>query len=75
MRGFLAGLTYIVSLLVVAALSLGVVLVVAGPHSGLLPGWLEGIVLAVGWIAIFLVPMMPTRWVWRRLAGRGAPRA
>lgn len=72
MRGFLTGLTYIVSLLVVAALSLGIVLLVAGPHSGLLPGWLEGVVLALGWVAIFLVPMLPTRWVWRRLGARGS---
>jgi hypothetical protein len=71
-RGFLTGLTYLVSLLVVAALSLGTVLLVAGPHSGLLPGWLEGVVLALGWIAIFLVPMLPTRWVWRRLGARAA---
>jgi hypothetical protein len=70
MRAFLTGLTYVVSLLIVAAISLGIVLIVAGPHSGLLPGWLEGVVLALGWAAIFLVPVLPTRWVWRRLASR-----
>ena len=75
MRAFLAALTYITSLLVVGGVILVIVLVVAGPHSGLLPRWLESVVLALGWIAVFLVPMVPTHWVWRRLAPRPGTKA
>lgn len=73
MRAFLTALTYITSLLVVGGLMFVIVLVVAGPHSGLLPRWLERVVLALGWIAVFLLPMLPTYRVWRRLAPGRAP--
>jgi hypothetical protein len=73
MRAFLTALTYLASFLVVGGLTLVIVLVVAGPHSGLLPRWLEGVVLALGWAAVFLLPMLPTHWVWRRLGPRRPP--
>lgn len=62
----LATLTYVVSLVAVAVTAFFVVIVVAGPHAGLLPGWLEAVVLALGWIAVLVLPVLAARAVWRR---------
>jgi hypothetical protein len=61
-------LAYLLSLVLVAAVALVVVLFVAGPHSGLLPQWAEAIVLALGWIAVLVLPVFPARAVWRRMS-------
>ena len=57
----------LIATVVVAAI---VVLVVAGPHTGLLPPALETIVLAVGWLAVIVVPLLAARRVARRLSAR-----
>jgi hypothetical protein len=43
------------------------VLIVAGPHSGLLPHFLEVIVLILGWITLIAFPAWIAQKVWRRL--------
>lgn len=68
MRYLLALLTYLVSLVVVAALALVIVLVLAGPHAGLLPQWAEVLLLAAGWLAVLLMPIWITVWIHRRLS-------
>lgn len=57
----------LIATVVVAAI---VVLVVVGPHTGLLPPALETIVLAVGWLAVIVVPLLVARRVARRLSAR-----
>lgn len=41
------------------------VVFLAGPHAGLLPSWLEAVVLALGWIMVLVVPALVARRVWR----------
>lgn len=67
MRVFLTALTYLASLLGVAAVSFIVVIVLAGPHAGLLPHWLEAVVLGLGWLAVLVLPILAARTAWRRL--------
>ena len=70
MRVLLAGVAYLAALAVVGALALLVVMVLAGPHSDLLPGAAQGMVLIVGWLAVLVIPAMPARRVWRRAGKR-----
>ena len=58
------------ALALVTAAAFVIVLLVAGPHTGLLPQWLEAVVLALGWAAVIVVPIMAARAAWRRLAAR-----
>lgn len=69
MRVFLSLLAYIGALLLVAAASFAVVIVLAGPHAGILPHWLEAAVLGLGWLAVLVVPFLAARKVWRRADG------
>lgn len=62
-------LAYLVALAVTAPLALLVVLVLAGPHAGLLPHALEVAVLAAGWVAVLVLPPLAARRVWRALEG------
>jgi hypothetical protein len=71
MRLLATALAYLLSLVVIAAISLATVLLIAGPHSGMLPSWLEPWVLGLGWLVILFVPALIARSVWRRL-GRPA---
>ncbi len=48
-----------------------VVMVLAGPHSDLLPNPLPVLVLALGWLALLIGPVLVARSVWRRI---GPPR-
>ena len=66
-------LAYVVSLVLVAGVAFVVVIVLAGPHSGLLPYWLEGVVGATGWLAVLLLPIMLARKVWRMFGRKASP--
>jgi hypothetical protein len=61
-------LAYLLALAVVASGAFVVVIFLAGPHSGLLPFWLEGVVGAAGWLAVLVLPILLARKVWRRFA-------
>ena len=67
MKWSVAVFAYVAALLVVAATAFVVVLVVAGPHAGLLPEWAETIVLILGWLAVVVLPFLVAHRVWRRL--------
>ena len=58
-------LTYFFSLIVIACIALIVVVVLAGPHAGLLPYWLEVVVVVAGWLSILILPALFARKVWR----------
>lgn len=70
MRILVSLFAYIVALALVAAVSFIIVILVAGPHAGLLPHWLEAVVLGLGWLAVLLLPLLVLRWVWRRWGER-----
>ena len=47
-----------------------VVIVLAGPHSDLLPAAAQAVVLIVGWLVVLVIPAMAARLVWRRAGKR-----
>lgn len=65
-RVLLTVIAYIGSLAIIAVIAFFVVIFLAGPHSGLLPSWLEGAVLVLGWLAVLIMPVLVARRVWRR---------
>ena len=58
---------YLISLLLVAAISFLVVIIFAGPHAGLLPAWLEMVVIFFGWLAVIIIPIMSAFRVWSKV--------
>jgi predicted membrane-bound spermidine synthase len=75
MRALFVSLAFFISLAVTAAVVFFAVLILAGPHGGLLPvsfhaGVLVIGVLVIGWLVVFGVPLLVPRWVWRRQAHR-----
>ncbi|HEX5802965.1 MAG TPA: hypothetical protein VFY24_08055 [Azospira sp.] len=73
MRYVASAAAYLLSLVLTAAIAFVVVLVVAGPHAGLLPSWLEAVVLGLGWLAVVVLPLLVARKVWRRFGRPAAP--
>ena len=73
MRVISTALAYLLALPVVAAIAFVVVLVLAGPHAGLLPHWLEAAVLALGWLAVLVAPALVARKVWRSFGEPASP--
>ena len=67
MKPLLTALAYAAALVVVAGVAFVAVMVVAGPHAGLLPPWLEAVVLTAGWLLVIVVPVYVARAVWRRV--------
>jgi hypothetical protein len=68
MRVFATTIAYLVSLALVAVAAFFIVIVLAGPHSDVLPSWLGAFVVGLGWLTVLLLPALIAYWVWRRLA-------
>ena len=75
MRIVLTVLTYVASLAAVAAVAFFVVILLAGPHSDLLPRGLQAVVILLGWVSVLALPVLAARGVWRWLARRGGASA
>ena len=71
MRVIATAIAYFLSLTVVAYVMLIVMVIVAGPHAGLLQSWLEQVVIVLGWVVIFVIPIPVARKVWRRFGRSG----
>lgn len=69
MRLLLTLAAYCVALVLAAALALLAVLLVAGPHAGLLPPPAQVGVL-LGWLAVLGAPLWVAWRVWKRQAKR-----
>lgn len=67
MKYIYTALAYIVGLIAVAAVASLAVLFLVGPHSGVLGEWAYFPVLALGWMAVIVLPVLFARWMWRRL--------
>jgi hypothetical protein len=67
MRILLTVLAYLGALVVVTAITAAVVLVLAGPHAGLLPEAIEVAILVLGWLTVLGLPFYIAWRVWRRL--------
>jgi hypothetical protein len=48
--------TYLVTITLVASVAFFLVILLAGPHGGLLPRALEGVVLILGWSLVLVLP-------------------
>lgn len=68
MRLLITLAAYMGSLVAIGVAAFFIVLVVAGPHAGLLPHALEVLVLIAGWAVVIGVPLWVARMVWRRAA-------
>ena len=79
MRVLLTIVTYLGTLAVVGVVAFFLVILLAGPHAGLLPHVLEVLVLVAGWLAVIGVPLWAAWAVWRRrrptLPSDSTPRA
>jgi hypothetical protein len=65
-RWLAALVAWVVSTAVLAPLLFVVVMVLAGPHSSMLPSAMQAVALMAGWITLFVVPVWIARKVWLR---------
>ena len=68
MRWLLTLLAWLVSTIVLVPVCFVVVIVLAGPHSSMLPSWIQPAVLVLGWVVLVVGPLLVARAVWRRRA-------
>ena len=67
MKAFITAMASLFSLIVIAGVAAVCVLFLAGPHSDILPSWLQVVVIILGWIAVIGVPIAVGAFTWRRL--------
>lgn len=72
-RGLITAVVYLGVLAVIVVAAFFAVMVLAGPHSGLLPGWMEPVVLIIGWLIVLVIPAWVAFLVWRKLGPRAGP--
>jgi hypothetical protein len=65
-RWLLTSLTWLLATVVLLPICFFTALVLAGPHSGMLPQILEAPVIVMCWLALLVVPVLASRTVWRR---------
>ncbi|MBL8516209.1 MAG: hypothetical protein JNM76_04475 [Betaproteobacteria bacterium] len=70
MRALILAVVFVVTLVLTAVAAFVLVMVLAGPHGGLLPRAFEPIVFIVGWVAVLAIPTATTVWAWRRMGNR-----
>ena len=68
----LASLTFVLSVPVVAAALFFPVMILAGPHSSLLPSPLQTAVVLLGWLSVVAVPAWLSLKVFRRFERSGS---
>jgi hypothetical protein len=71
-RWFLTVLAWALSIALLAPVCFLGVIVLAGPHSSVLPALLQPIVFALGWVVFLVAPVLIARAVWHRT---GRPRS
>jgi hypothetical protein len=59
--------TYLGALVLVTPIIFAIVILLAGPHAGLLPQPLEVAVMITGWLAVLILPALAARAVWKKL--------
>ena len=65
-RWLLVVLAWVVSAALLAPICFFVAILLAGPHSSMLPGVLQPLVLLLGWAVFLVTPVLVARGVWRR---------
>lgn len=66
LKYLIPALVYLASLVAVAALAFAVVLVLAGPHSDLLPPAVQIAVIVLGWLSVLILPIVCAFQVWKK---------
>lgn len=70
MKVFLTAFVYLMTLILVGVAAFYFVIILAGPHGGLLPRSFGTVVLVLGWLLVLSVPILVARLAWRRLSER-----
>ncbi len=65
-RGLIAFVAGSAALAVLSPIVFFVMVVLAGPHSSVLPSPVQPAVWLLGWAAVLLVPLLVARVAWRR---------
>jgi hypothetical protein len=66
MRWAIVVIVWMLSAVVLAPLCFFVVMVLAGPHSSMLPSAIQPAVLVAGWMLFLVGPVLLARVAWRR---------
>ena len=66
MRWTLAAVVWIVTAAVLAPVCFFAVIILAGPHSSMLPSIVQPAVLLTGWLIFLVTPVLLARAVWLR---------
>jgi hypothetical protein len=66
MRWLYALLAWLVSTVVLAPVCFFVTILLAGPHSSMLPGAVQPVVFLLGWVTLLIAPLAIARSAWRR---------
>ena len=70
MRALLTLIAWVVATAILAPVCFFAVIVLAGPHSSMLPSVVQPGVLLLGWLVFLIVPILIARRVWRRATTR-----
>jgi hypothetical protein len=70
MRILLTAIAWLVTTAVLAPVCFFATLVLAGPHSSMLPSFVQPAVLLLGWVVFLAGPVVIARLVWRRQRSR-----
>lgn len=65
-RILLTGAVFLGALIITLPTAFVVVVVLAGPHSSMLPSFLQPAVLVLGWASVILLPAAAAVWMWKR---------
>jgi hypothetical protein len=65
-RWFFAILAWLMAVAVLGPVMFVVAIVLAGPHSSMLPSAIQPAVLVIGWVVFLAGPVFIARSVWRR---------
>lgn len=68
MKTLYTALAFLAALAVTVPVAILAILILAGPHGGLLPHWLHPAVIGLGWLLVGGVPAFVARLVWVRLS-------
>ena len=66
MRWAIAVIVWMFAVVVLAPLCFFVIMVLAGPHSSMLPSAIQPAVLVAGWMSVLVGPVLLARLAWRR---------
>ncbi len=66
MRWLFAGAAWLISSVVLAPVCFFGTILLAGPHSSMLPGMVQPVVFLLGWATFLIAPLSIARAVWRR---------